>query len=246
MQEEFGPKGLVVVGVTNEPESLVTKHIDKKKMNFPVAIVGGDDFDRAYGVRAFPSSFLIGPDGTVEWAGHPGNFPEDVLEKLLEKLDLPPELNGDYADIRENLAARKYGKAWKAVERDLAKNPEDAQLKAASEFLGKGVTDRLAAAEAAIGEGQYGKARRLYDELLGPWSDVPGADAAKAALAELKKNKDAKNELAASDKLDDAIALFRKGELEKAAKSFAVIAKKYPETPSGKRAEVVAELHPLD
>jgi hypothetical protein len=56
MQEEFGPKGLVVVGVTNEPESLVTKHIDKKKMNFPVAIVGGDDFDRAYGVRAFPSS----------------------------------------------------------------------------------------------------------------------------------------------------------------------------------------------
>jgi TolA-binding protein len=108
------------------------------------------------------------------------------------------------------------------------------------------VTDKLATAETAIGEGQYGKARRLYEELLDAWKDVPGADAAKAALAELKKDKEAKDELSASEKLDDAVELFRKGELEKAAKSFAVIAKKYPDTPSGRRAEELAELHPLD
>jgi hypothetical protein len=236
----------VVVGVTNEPESLVTKHIDKKKMKFPVAIVGGSEFDAAYGVRGFPSSFLIGPDGTVEWAGHPAGFPESVLETMIEGLDLPPVLNGDYEDIQENFAARKFGKAWKSVERDLAKSPEDAQLKTASDYMTTSVTDKLAAAEAAIGEGQYGKARRLYEELSDVWAGVPGADAAKGLLAELKKKKDAKDELSASEKLDDAVALFRKGELEKAAKAFAVIAKKYPETPSGQRAEELAELHPLD
>lgn len=236
----------MVVGVTNEPESLVTKHIAKKKMKFPVAIVGGSDFDKMYGVRGFPSSFLVGPDGTVEWAGHPGNFPESVLEKMLEELELPPELNGDYEEIQESFAERRYGKAWKAIERDLSKDPDDDQLKGASEFLTKTVADKLAAAEAAIGEAEYGKARRLYEELLDAWKDVPGADAAKPALAELKKNKDAKDELSASEKLDDAVALFRKGKLEKAAKSFAVIAKKYPDTPSGLRAEELAELHPLD
>jgi hypothetical protein len=232
--------------VTNEPESLVTKHIDKKKMKFPVAIVGGSEFDRAYGVKGFPSSFLIGPDGTVEWAGHPGNFPDSELERLLEHVRLPPALGDEHEDLRELLAGRSFDKAWKQVERDLARNAEDEQLKTVSEYLASSVTDMLASAEAAVGEGQFGKARRIYEELQDDWKGVPGAEAAKAALAELKKNKEAKDELSASEKLDDAIALFRKGELEKAAKSFAVIAKKYPDTPSGRRAEELAELHPLD
>lgn len=236
----------MVVGVTNEPESLVTKHIQKKKMKFPVAIVGGADFDRMYGVRAFPSSFLVGPDGTVEWAGHPAAFPESVLEKMLERVVMPPAVPADFEDLAERLAARDYGKAWKQLERDLSANAGNEGLKAVSEFLTKTVADKLAEAEAAAGEGRFGKARRIYEELGDAWKDVPGAEEAKPLLDQLKKNRDAKDELSASEKLDDAVELFRKGKLDKAAKAFAVIAKKHPDTPSGRRAEELAELHPLD
>ena len=43
----------MVVGVTNEPESLVTKHVEKVGMEFPVARVQGESADGPYGIRGF-------------------------------------------------------------------------------------------------------------------------------------------------------------------------------------------------
>ena len=52
--------------------------------------------------------------------------------------------------------------------------------------------------------------------------------------------------MTAADRLDTALEQFRKGDMEKGAKAFASVAKKYPETPSGARAKDLAALYPLD
>ena len=246
MYKEYGPKGLVVVGVTDESKSMVGPDVQKKKMKFPVASGVGAEFMQQYGVRGFPSSFLVDANGFVVWSGHPGAFDEAMLEPLLANVQVAPELPEANQDIAALFESRSYGKAWAALEKALAKSPEDAKLKAAAEGLTKGVESKLAAAKDAVAAGQFGAAQSIYLDLTKAYAGVPGAEAAKPALDALKKDPAAKNELAAADKLAEAVAQFRKGDMEKGAKAFASIAKKFADTPSGARALELAELHPLD
>lgn len=246
MQKEFGPKGLVVVGVTDEPKSLVGPDVQKKKMKYPVASSVGSDFMTQYGVRGFPTAFLIDADGMVAWTGHPGEFDEGLLTELLTKVQVVPTLPEANADITKLFESRSYGKAWAALQKAQAKAPDDAALKAASESLSSAVKRKLDEATEAVGDGRFGDAQRLYRSLMESFAGVPGAEAAKPAADALKKDAAAKDELAAADRVDTAIEQFKKGEMEKAAKAFASTAKKYPDTPSGKRAAELADLYPLD
>ena len=207
MFKEYGPKGLVVVGVTDEPKSLVGPDVIKKKMKYPVASAVGSDFMKQYGVGGFPTAFLIDAHGMVVWSGHPGNFEESMLEGLLAEVQLAPKLPEANTDIAALFEAKSYGKAWAALQKALVKAPDDADLKAASEGLSKSVESKLAEAKDYAAAGTFGEAQTLYHELLKDYAGVPGAEAAKA---------------------------------------FASIAKKYPDTPSGVRAKDLAALYPLD
>ncbi len=234
----------MVVGVTNEPDSLVSKDAVKKKMRFPIAMVSGEDFDRQYGVDGFPSAFLIDAQGFVAWSGHPGNFDDELITEALKDVDVIPPLAGDYEAINELLAQRAFGKAWAALGKHLVKNQEDAVAKAAQGAIATLLEKRLGEAKAKAEGNAYGEALGRYEEIARLFVGVPGAEAAKPAAETLLKNKEAKNELAAWDKLQEAMSTFRKGDLEKAVKSYASIAKKYQGTPSGTRAAELAALHP--
>jgi hypothetical protein len=151
-----------------------------------------------------------------------------------------------HADIDALLRSRSYGKAWGAVQKALTKSPDDAALKAAADWMTQQVEAKLAAAKDAETTEYFDRAAREYRELTEQYAGVPGAEGAKAALDALKKRPEAKEELAAADKLDAALQQFRKGDLEKAVKAFGALARKSPETSAGKRAAELAELHPLD
>jgi len=236
----------VVVGVTDEPKSMVGPDVQKKKMQYPVASAVGADFMKQYGIKGFPTAFLVDADGFVVWTGHPGNFDESMLTELLNQVQVAPKLPEADADIAAQFESRSFGKAWTALQKALAKAPDDADLKAAADGLSKSVESKLSEAKDFAAAGKFGQAQALYRELLDDYAGVPGAEAAKPALDALKKDPASKDELAAADKLADAIAQFRKGDLEKGAKAFASIAKKYPDTPSGARARELAGHFPLD
>src|SRR5262249_10358553 len=53
--KDYGPRGLVVVGVTNEGEAMVAPDVEKKKMKYPIAVLSGEDFDQQYGIESFPT-----------------------------------------------------------------------------------------------------------------------------------------------------------------------------------------------
>ena len=187
MYKEFGPKGLVVVGVTDEPKSLVGPDVQKKKMKYPVASSVGSDFMAQYGIKGFPSAFLIDADGMVVWSGHPGGFEESMLTDLLAKVQPLPVLPEANADITKLFESGNFAKAWTALQKAQAKAPDDTALKAASEGLTKTVQTKLDAAKEAVDDGRFGDAQRLYRALIESYAGVPGAEAAKPSLDELEE-----------------------------------------------------------
>jgi hypothetical protein len=244
LQKEFGPKGLVVVGVTNEPESLVTKFVDSARMKFPVALTKGEDFERAYGVAGFPSSYLVDADGFVAWKGHPGNFDDEQLTELLKDVWVPPAVPEEHAALGKLLAEKNLAKAKAALDKALAAAPDDADLTAAVESIAGRITVRIEAARAAEQDGDPARARKLYQEVVDRFGGIAAADEARTALAALAKSKAAQPELAAADKLDEAIATWRKGDLEKGLKAVRGVAKKHEGTRAGAKAAEIAELYP--
>lgn len=78
--------GVVFYGVNQkESESDVRAFFDKMKIEFPVALDAKADVAKAYGVPGFPTSVIIGKDGTVQ-AVHIGVAP-DLEDKLRIELD---------------------------------------------------------------------------------------------------------------------------------------------------------------
>ncbi len=68
----------------NDPEDRVKKYIAENNFTFKVVMGGrGEQYTlgKAYGVLAYPTNYLVGPDGKVLWRGV--GFNEAALRKAL-------------------------------------------------------------------------------------------------------------------------------------------------------------------
>jgi hypothetical protein len=76
---------LALVAVNRgDPAEVINGYVDKKKFTFPIVMGGSDGsyaVGEAYGVVAYPTNYLIGPDGTVLWRGL--GFREETLRQAL-------------------------------------------------------------------------------------------------------------------------------------------------------------------
>jgi hypothetical protein len=73
----------------NDPEERIQKYITDSNFTFKVVMGGqGEKYTlgKAYGVQAYPTNYLIGPDGKVLWRGV--GFDESSLRSALEKAGL--------------------------------------------------------------------------------------------------------------------------------------------------------------
>jgi len=87
LQNELGAQGVTFVGVSLDETGFeaVRPYAQKMDINYPL-VVGSDRLARMYGgVRALPTSFVVGPAGTVQYA-RPGFLPEAELRRQLEPL----------------------------------------------------------------------------------------------------------------------------------------------------------------
>ena len=87
LQEEFGTEGVTIVGVSLDDQGFeaVRPYAEEMGINYPL-VVAGDRLPQKYGgVRALPTSFVVGPEGTVQYA-RPGFLPEAELRRQLEPL----------------------------------------------------------------------------------------------------------------------------------------------------------------
>jgi peroxiredoxin len=84
IQDELGDRGVVVLGVNQEPgeEEMVRRFLERRKLTFPSVIDRGT-IHVAYGVYTFPTTFVIDRDGVVRTTFR-GPASKETLERAIE------------------------------------------------------------------------------------------------------------------------------------------------------------------
>lgn len=88
VQERYEPKGVRIVGISNEDEKTVRPFVRKMgaQMDYAVAVDRNHATSNAYmggfGVNTIPHAFIVDRDGRIEWHGHPGS--REMVEVLDE------------------------------------------------------------------------------------------------------------------------------------------------------------------
>lgn len=85
LQSQYKDKNVIVVGITNEEEKVVTPFISEMKMTYRIGIDDGDKTSSVYmkGIEGIPHSFIVNRDGIIIWSGHPLSGLDDVLPKVI-------------------------------------------------------------------------------------------------------------------------------------------------------------------
>ena len=82
LHKKYGPQGVAIIGLTDEPKAKVEPFVKEKGMTY--AVGGGSTSGGAYGVRGIPTAFIVDTAGTVTWQGHPldPKFEETLAEQI--------------------------------------------------------------------------------------------------------------------------------------------------------------------
>jgi thiol-disulfide isomerase/thioredoxin len=83
LHARYGPRGLIILGVTKEQRGTVEDFRKQVKMDYPVAIDPSGSLGRQLGVSGIPHSFLVDRMGKIVWRGHPMSLPEEEIQKIL-------------------------------------------------------------------------------------------------------------------------------------------------------------------
>jgi len=171
MHDRYRERGLVVVALSYEPVETLEPFLKKNAFTMPVGSDPSKTCVGAYGIASWPSTFVIGKDGRIAYAGAPYEV-EAAIEKALGLAAGPPQLltswfdalRGGDAEASRSALQRLYEKApcdfaLRAWAAERLKKTEDASAAAAGDD--SAALDQAAAAarakksadeEAALGE----------------------------------------------------------------------------------------------
>ena len=86
LQKEWAKKGVVIIGLTDEHKSKIKQFTKSQPMNYVVGT--GSKNSSQYGVRGIPHAFVVNPEGTVVWRGHPMSGLDQAIEEAYQ--NTPP------------------------------------------------------------------------------------------------------------------------------------------------------------
>jgi len=245
LRESFGPRGFRILALTSEDQGVVEPFVAQHGVTYSVGI--GGDAEEHYGGGGIPHAYLIDPDGTVAWEGHPASLNDGEIEKLLRR-------TRDFylRDVVEALrpAARAFGKGSLVEARTLAQEVKDHAGDEETMIDAQYVLDRVQATrdywarEVQEGEaaGRYEQVFAALEKLQKHFDGGPAGEEAAARLKELKASADVKTELKAAKELDRLRADFSDAgtserKLDDVARKLERFLKKYEGTKNAIRGE---------
>jgi tetratricopeptide (TPR) repeat protein len=210
MHKKYGPKGVVLLALSDEPKGIVQKAIRKHRINYIVGS-GARPTLKAFGVRGFPTVFVVDPDGKVVYKGHSADEAETTIEATLK--EKPPKKDGGLearaaaealADADKLFKRRKYAEAYEAYERigkSFANSPAAAKARTRLKEMDADRDVRVAVQEARAGKkcklwlsmaremtekGDVGRAREYYERIVSEFPESSFAQTARQEAASLR------------------------------------------------------------
>lgn len=239
--EKYKDKGVVLLAVTNEPRGLVDAFVAKNGARYPIVIESGDSLANFEG-NAFPSQFVIGPDGRI--AGN--TFADGLIDSLLPKQRIAPKLPEKAAAAAKLLEKSKYGEARKALEAFAAGKvsvEEIASANAMIKWIDEGAAAALASGAADEAAGNFGSAAETYEDAAADYAGLDGAAKATDALKAMLSDATKKKEVDAWKALAKAKAEAKEMSPKKGLALLKSVAAKWKDTKAGaKAAAIVAEM----
>jgi len=264
---KYAPQGLQIIGISLDQDQAKMKAVAKEKgfvwPQYFDGLVWQNKLAGVWGVSGIPCTFLIGPEGTVLWTGHPGNL-DQPLEKAFK--EHPPVLVDPkvLADAKARLAAARSaltaGDA-KAAMASMAKVPPEARADkafaadadAVRNDLEAAGTKMLAEVDPLIEAKQYDLAVAKLKELSAGLTGLPAGTQAQKKLADLQALPEVKSALTRAARANTAQGLLDAAQKLKDAKKddqaypqFKTVATDYPETPAGAIAADVVKTYEKD
>lgn len=80
---KYKPKGLEIVGITDEDEATVKRFQKQIPMEYNVAINTPNSIYKQFGIQVIPTAFLVDKGGKIVWTGHPMELTESQIQSVL-------------------------------------------------------------------------------------------------------------------------------------------------------------------
>ena len=163
LNEEYGPKGLQIVGITLDDDANAAVKFSKEAgWTWPqVKDKPQRRLQKQFGVEGTPSLFLINPEGTLVWTGEPAGLGAAIEEQMRKT---PPKLP------EKTVTKPLPGAAGTPA------GVGDAKAKSA-----------MSMAAAYKTAGKYDLARQRYETVIKEFPGTPQAEEAKRELGSLPK-----------------------------------------------------------
>jgi hypothetical protein len=237
----------VVVGVTNEPESLVREYVQKNDVEYTIAIEKSFKSASAFDIDGYPSAVLIDPKGTVAWSGHPASLKDSDIEKALAGARPPSAgLSGPLKPVQTSLDKEEYGKAYEALRGLLAGTSlkEDEHRKAAEDLASTIEAEAKELFETSTKQAEekdYYSAVVGFERLAGEYKGVYKTDEAAAKAKELRADPAIATEIEAGKIVADGRQLESSKEYTKAYATYKRVTTKFKDTVAAEAAAKAAD-----
>jgi peroxiredoxin len=245
LHKKFASKGLIVLGVSSEPEATIeTQFIKGRSAIYPW--VKSNDFREKWKVQFLPACFCIDAYGNIHSLADWWAPDEATIEELLQALPLPPKLPADklFDPMRGMWARSEFSDLKAQIDKLLAMPKlEQAQRDVLLEQQ-KALEERQAkwlARAPELGKRQdYASAAAELERIEKSWAGLPPAIAARKELDRFVADEKIKAEVAAGvalRKLMEGVDTAKIPALRKVIVDLDKFRKKYAGTWAGKRAD---------
>ncbi len=243
----------MVVALSNEDEKLVADYVEKMGL-YDLRLAAGSLAAEAYGVKGYPTTVLIDPDGNIVWQGHPSSLSDSKVKDAVKGARKAPASaflafrpaeapkDGALEGVLEKLADCDLKAAYSALDAAVTAAGESAAAAGKLRDQVDGfVTELRAQIEAAVAAKRVGVAVEAY-EVLG--KALAGRESGKQVterLEEIRKDKALMAEIDAAEALEKADKVAEKRGAKKAVKQYEAVVKKFPGTKAAERAQRILE-----
>jgi hypothetical protein len=244
---KYHDRGFELVAVSNETEAKIDGFVTgTNKPNYTV--VRYSKIAEEYGVKGWPSAWVVDSEGKVLWADH---FIDKVTDEQWEtwlKDVAPAKVGREVAkELKGSVTAfnkGEYGKSLAELEK-VASETQDEAVKADAEYVKgllqrriDGFTTKIAKADET---GDLALKGQVLAKAAAQFEGSTQGETWATELKELEKSDAYKDTVKASEALEKLRPTLEDMKPSSAKKALEKIAKKYPETKAGKEAAELAK-----